>query len=79
MSAGRYKHGAGVRKDGFQLPASLCWLIAMAIVIASLRLFLWMLDSAGVIGAEQSGRMMLVALPVALLMLGCLAPSDIED
>lgn len=72
MSAGRDGHGR-------HLPAGLCWLIAMAITIASLRLFLWLLDSAGVIGAEESSRMMLVALPVTLLTLGCLAPTDIEE
>ena len=72
MSAGRDRHG-------LHLSAGLYWLIAMAITIASLRLFLWLLGSAGVIGAEASSRMMLVALPVALLTLGCLAPTDSEE
>nr|WP_047166759.1 hypothetical protein [Sphingomonas sp. Y57] len=72
MSTGRDRHG-------HHLPAGLCWLIAMAITVASLRLFLWLLDSAGVIGAEESNRMMLVALPVMLLTLGCLAPTGEEE
>lgn len=50
------------------------WVIAIGIAIATIRLFVWKLNQEGIVSEEDGNLVVLVALPVALLMVGWLAP-----
>lgn len=55
-------------------PAILYWLLAVAIALLSIRLFLWLLANAGLIAEEDGKVMLVIAVPAALLTIGKMAP-----
>lgn len=52
------------------------WVTAILIALVSIRLFLWLLTRAGVIAEDDGNLMLLIALPIALLTIGKMAPRD---
>lgn len=59
-------------------PALLYWALAIVIALLSIRLFLWLLTNAGVIAEEDGTVMLIIAVPVALLTIGKMAPARIR-
>jgi hypothetical protein len=54
---------------------ALYWVIAIAIALVSIRLCLWFLARAGLIAEDDANLMLVVAVPIALLTIGKMAPS----
>ncbi|AMK23055.1 MULTISPECIES: hypothetical protein [Sphingomonadaceae] len=78
MSGQRNGSGGECRNRRPHLRVGLYWMVAAAIAIASLRLFIWVLGKSGVISDADGEFVLLIALPIALLTIGWLPPVNLS-
>jgi hypothetical protein len=74
--------GKGSREDGRpggkspKPSVGLYWIIAIAMALASVRLFVWLLGQAGLVSDEDGNLVVLLALPFTLFAMARLAPTE---
>ncbi|WP_395336893.1 hypothetical protein WBP06_20920 [Novosphingobium sp. BL-8H] len=73
-------NGRGHEKlpSGPEPSGTLYWILAVGVALLSIRLFLWLLANAGVIAEKDINVMLVIAAPIALLIIGRMAPDRIR-